>query len=318
MTPSLGRTHVYVVVPAHNRREVTLAGLACLDAQDYPHRTVVLVDDGSIDGTAAAVRERFPDMKVLEGDGNLWWTGATNLGVEWVLRRAEADAFIIFLNDDVIIAPDFLTRIVEAGLEKPGCLVGSVALSSDTGEVVDGGVRINWMTAKHHFIGRALDLETLANNMGEEWEVDVLPGRGTLIPVKIFDAVGLPDADGLPHYGGDYEFSRRASRAGFPLLLRSDIALRSRTEGSGLNNAVHPLGWTDLVRSFFTRRSPNCLATRAKMAVRMAPPILFPTFLILDLTRVVVSVVRRQLSTPRGVLPDLKAPGAADDARADR
>ena len=92
--------HVYVVVPAHNRRELTLACAEAIEAQSYTPKTVIVVDDGSTDGTAAALAATFQSVVVLHGNGNLWWTGAVNKGIEWVLARCANSDFVLTLNYD--------------------------------------------------------------------------------------------------------------------------------------------------------------------------------------------------------------------------
>ena len=73
---------VIALATCHNRREKTLRALASLREQVLPDGTalqVCLVDDGSTDGTGAAVAEQFPEVKLLQGDGQLFWAGGMRL-----------------------------------------------------------------------------------------------------------------------------------------------------------------------------------------------------------------------------------------------
>jgi GT2 family glycosyltransferase len=71
---------IYIIIPVHNRKQITIACLenlnACDDLQKYH---VIVVDDGSTDGTAEAIRSQYPIVEILTGDGNLWWTGAIDV-----------------------------------------------------------------------------------------------------------------------------------------------------------------------------------------------------------------------------------------------
>jgi GT2 family glycosyltransferase len=70
---------IYIIIPVHNRKALTLACLENLrtngDLQKYQ---VIVVDDGSSDRTAEEVAENYPEVNILKGNGNLWWTGAIN------------------------------------------------------------------------------------------------------------------------------------------------------------------------------------------------------------------------------------------------
>lgn len=101
------------VLASHNRRAVTLAGLGALFAQQASPPVAVeavLVDDGSTDGTAAAVAAAFPAVRIVEGDGTLWWGGAVARGLAEA-GRMPAD-FHLWLNDDVRLDPDALAQLL--------------------------------------------------------------------------------------------------------------------------------------------------------------------------------------------------------------
>jgi GT2 family glycosyltransferase len=108
-----------VVVPAFNRYELTRDCLAHLARQTAVHRTIV-VDDGSSDETPALVRRDWPDVTVVELGANHGYTRAVNRGV-----RAGEGEYVVLLNNDVQLRPDFLEHLV-APLEDDSA-VGSVA-----------------------------------------------------------------------------------------------------------------------------------------------------------------------------------------------
>jgi GT2 family glycosyltransferase len=126
-------------------------------------------------------------------------------------------------------------------------------------------------------------------------KVDVLPGRGTLIPIEVFKEVGLYDFKNLPHYGADYEFSRRANMKGYDLLINYEAVVLSNVKMTGLNNRTTTLGWPDLIKSFFSIRSPNNLMNRWRFARLSCHGWRFPVFYLCDVGRVILGSLMYQL-----------------------
>jgi glycosyltransferase involved in cell wall biosynthesis len=287
----VGAHMIYVVMPVKNRLSFTRQCLADLAVQGHTNVTTIVVDDGSSDGTAEVLAREFPPVVVLSGAGDLWWTRATNLGVTWALNRAADADYVLTLNNDTRCAGDYLSGLLAAASHYRPALVGSLAVDH-RGLVVDGGVRVNWPTAKFELLGRGLAATDLALRRPSPVTVDVLPGRGTLIPVEAFRAVGLFDAVSLPHYGADYEFSRRAASHGYRLLVSYDALLQVRPDETGLHGSH---GLRSFVGGFTSRRSANNLLYRWRFARAACPRRYFLPYVAFDTARVVVGSFRRQV-----------------------
>jgi N-acetylglucosaminyl-diphospho-decaprenol L-rhamnosyltransferase len=108
-----------VVIPVHNRADLTQRCLESLQAQTVPH-TVIVCDNGSTDDTPARVRETFPDVRLVELGTNLGFAAACNRGVS----RGSGE-IVVLLNNDVVCRPNFLERVVTPFRESTG--IGSVA-----------------------------------------------------------------------------------------------------------------------------------------------------------------------------------------------
>jgi len=125
------KPRVFIIIPVHNRREVTLACLANLQQTgDLANFQVVVVDDGSTDGTAEAVRSSYPEVKILSGDGNLWWAGAIALGMQYALDQ-EAK-YIFWLNDDCLPQGNCLPKMLEFLQQQPRAVVGASCWEKST------------------------------------------------------------------------------------------------------------------------------------------------------------------------------------------
>ncbi len=287
---------IFIVIPVHNRKELTRNCLISLFRQKYGHFQVIVVDDGSTDGTSEMIQKEFPEVVLLKGDGKLYWTRATNLGVEKALQDAEEKDHILTLNNDIVVKPVYLNKLIDSAKKFSKSLIGSIAVNAKDGRtVVDGGVRINWLTAKFGNLGSGRRYCELINNSSPIQSVDVLPGRGTLIPVKVFREIGLYNARKLPHYGADYEFSIRAKRRGYPLLINYQAVIVSKIDATGLNNATRVLSLGNLAKSYFSIRSPYNLYYRWNFSKLCCPWYRLLLFYAVDTIRVMLGSLRNQI-----------------------
>ncbi|MDI6716143.1 MAG: glycosyltransferase family 2 protein [Actinomycetota bacterium] len=221
---------VYVLIPAHNNRQAVLTILDCLSEQTYQDFKVVLIDDGSTDGTYDAVIKQFPDTIVLKGDGNLWWTGANYIGVDYILGHAGPEDFILLLNNDLTIDKDYIYHLVNASIENGRAIVGSTTIDSANPGYIEAGIKSD------SFLNLSVNRDRHDIESSDfSFDVDVLPGRGTLIPIEVFKKIGNFNMRKLPHYGADYEFMVRAKRAGFKLMVSHKARVYARSDITGFS-----------------------------------------------------------------------------------
>ncbi len=285
---------IYVVIPVHNRRELTRACLKCLRLQTERHR-VIVVDDGSTDGTATLIAEEFPDVTVLTGNGSLWWAGGTNLGIRHVLPELRADDFILTLNDDTEVAPDYLALLIRAYDASKPALIGSISVDiREPARLLYAGTRLALTTAS--FSDQAM--ARFHNQVGQlpagqpYLSTDCLPGRGMLISAGVFKAIGLFDDAHFPHHMADIDFSMRARNAGFPLVVATNCVVLEHADATALQLSK-PVPLRVFWDALFATRSPIKLVTRYAFARRHAP--VMPVFLAIDLSRIIGGYVARRL-----------------------
>jgi GT2 family glycosyltransferase len=254
-------SETWIVIPVHNRKVFTLACLGSLARQTCGEFAVVLVDDGSTDGTAEAIRDRFPVVHVLRGDGNLWWSRAMNLGVQYALERAGTQ--VLTLNDDLECAPDYLANLLEAAREHPNALLGCAAYDIVTGRLTHGGEFIDWKKARFNGAPRPKGSNLV--------EVSHLPGRGMMVPARVFQQIGMFDAEGLPQYGADYDFSMRAKAARFETYCVTNARLYSHAAESGTAKLFAHRSIANYARHLFGKKGGGNLAVFTRIAWRHCP-----------------------------------------------
>jgi len=143
---------IATLATCHNRRDKTLKALAGLHAQVLPENVEmihVIVDDGSNDGTSHEVSERFPDVEIVRGRGDLYWAGGMRFGWEQSVRHKKIDYLFVY-NDDVEFFSDALARLLvvnEAEFKEVKCeanvVVGSCASRIDKSTTYGGQVQIS-------------------------------------------------------------------------------------------------------------------------------------------------------------------------------
>jgi len=211
---------LYILLPVHNRREITKQFINCLKEQTYSNYHLVVIDDGSTDGTAEMIREEMPNATILKGNGKLWWAGSLQKGFDWLKKNANVDDYVLIINDDIIINDTFLEKGVKLIKKNNSCLIQAQAYSQQSKQLIDNGTFANWKDFQFKKLSK---LE----------EVNCLSTRGLIFSFQSWLNIGGFHPYILPHYASDYEFTIRAERKGFKLLTDSSFMLWADESTSG-------------------------------------------------------------------------------------
>jgi N-acetylglucosaminyl-diphospho-decaprenol L-rhamnosyltransferase len=283
---------IYVVVPVFNRKSYTERFLHCLRKQTFRNFKVIVVDDGSTDGTPELITEGFREVQLLRGDGNLWWTGAINLGIRHAMSQASETDAVLVINDDLEVDPDYLDILYALWKSTPKTLIGSVVVDIESHDTIDnGGVIINWWTAKY----RTLNHKRRLSGFEKNYSIDVsyLTGRGVLIPIQVFYKIGLYD-DKHFQQCGDTELTVRAKNAGYRLLVSYAAVVKSHVESSNNINVSNHYFLKDLRAYFFGVKSNYRLKYLFFFSFNSATgPFQFISFLICHLLRIIYHFISR-------------------------
>lgn len=201
-----------VVLSCFNRKQKTLG---CLDALTTNkgladvRLSAVLVDDGSTDGTADAVRASFPWIQVVVGDGDLYWCRGMHKAFEIALR--DDPDYYLWLNDDTMLQPDAVSRLLECAIAlrrehgKSAIVVGST-VDIKTGSISYGG-ELQASALRRIRFHRIVPSDVVQR-------CDSMTGNIVLIPREIAQTVGNLDPI-FEHAMGDSDYALRARRLGF-------------------------------------------------------------------------------------------------------
>ena len=207
---------VSIIVLNYNGREDTMACLRSLEHLTYSRASVILVDNASVDGTAEAVRGTFPNVKVIESGGNLGFTGGNNVAIRYALEHG-AD-YVMLLNNDTIVAPDFLNVMVEVMEQDPTIgVTGPMIYYHNNPETIwTAGGSIDWKHGTTNMIGlNQMDVSQFGLS---PMPADFVSGCALLARRSVWDKVGLLD-DTFFMYYEETEWCVRASRAGYKIMV---------------------------------------------------------------------------------------------------
>ena len=206
-----------VIVLSWNGKEYLPACLDAVLSQDYSDFEVIVVDNGSTDGSSELVRERYPEVRLLENDRNLGFAGGNNVG----LRAANGDVLVL-LNQDTQAEAGWLAALVSA-IEAPDVgIVGSKALYPN-GTIQHAGGFVCGPRAETGHLGRGDEDDR--RDSSEYRDVDFVTGAALAISRPVLSRIGLLDEGFYPAYYEDVDWCYRARAAGYRVLYTPEARL---------------------------------------------------------------------------------------------
>lgn len=271
---------IYIIIPVFNRWHFTQACLKSLSRQSDKRFKIIVVDHGSTDGTGGQIAQLFPDVIVLKGDENMWWTAAVNMGIKYALQHKAG--YILTLNNDTVAEPGYVEQLYKAIENTPAnSLIGSASIDADTHQVTYCGEKLLWFAETSSPHVKHITAEPVNGLL----EVTHFPGRGLLIPATVFDKIGLFDEKDFPHYMADYEFTLRAAKNGFLVFCAWNARIVTYPEASGANEIKATKTVNGYKQYLFGIKGSGNLPLFYKYALRHCPVYALPSHLILGTAR---------------------------------
>jgi hypothetical protein len=208
MTP-----RVTAIVLNWNNAPDTLACLASLAQQGYPHR-VLVVDNGSTDDSVARIGAAYPEVELLETGANLGYAGGNNAGIRHALEQG-AD-YLFILNNDVTLDPACLRELVRAAAADPRAgILGPLVLDAETPDrVQSAGMRVDFYRGVQHLGAGQHD----AGVDKDVVPVEAIKGCAMLVASDCIEAAGMLDARFFM-YLEEVDWCLRARKAAYHVLF---------------------------------------------------------------------------------------------------
>ena len=254
---------IAVLLSCHNRREKTLMCLQMLFANRLPQSLtlhVILVDDGSSDGTSESVRATYPDVEIVKGDGTLFWNRGMHLAFSIAMSKG-FDAYL-WLNDDTFLFDDAIDRLFTYWQKDKSDSMHSNNLYVGSTRDVESEITTYGGLKRHGPIKRfRFDLVEPSVNM---IACDTMNGNCVLVPDNVARKLGNLDPV-FEHAMGDIDYGLRAHKLGCKILLlpgyfgfcsKDELCSLPEAESGRLvrlkwllgQKALPPKSWMSLVR----------------------------------------------------------------------
>ena len=270
---------IAVVVLTWNGLGDTVKCLRSLAEVSSPTLEVIVVDNGSTDGTPDVVAREFPNVRVVRNDRNLGFAEGNNVGIRTALDGGADHVFL--LNNDATVRPDTLQRLAAHASRTPDLgAVSPIVVFSEQPELVwYGGASFDPSRARTgRMLGHRRPLAEIAVEELEETDRGV--GAAMLVSAHAIRSAGLMDPELFFLYE-DVEWSLRIRRAGFRVLLAGDAIVEHRVAASQGGESVTPTTayygtrnhlvvctrYAPLTRARALARATGILAVHAREAV---------------------------------------------------
>jgi len=209
---------ISVVIPTYKRTEQLERLLRSLLVSTVAELDIIVVDNGASDETKEVVAGH-DGVRYVRAERNLGCNGARGLGA-----RLARGSWILFIDDDNVVAPDMIGRLAEAGERFPEVgILGPVMYRYDSpGEVWCAGAELTrWGLLRHVREVRSQRFVTSSSELGELVYVDYFPNC-FMVERRVLDSSVEFDAEAFPCHWSEVDFCLRARLAGFRVALVPD------------------------------------------------------------------------------------------------
>jgi GT2 family glycosyltransferase len=207
---------VFVIIPNWNLRDDTIACVDSVIAGNRSGLRVVVVDNGSEDGSPEALADRYGSaIHQIVNTENLGYARGTNIGIRYAL--AQGAEYVLLLNNDTLIDKDLIERLIEVSESDPTTAVLGPAIYyyNDPNRFWRlGAVKRCWLPVPLEIGRDALD----TGQFPASFDVDYITGCAMWVPAELFQTLGLLDGRFFMYFE-DADFCQRVRGAGHRITV---------------------------------------------------------------------------------------------------
>lgn len=240
---------IAIVVLNFNKKNDILDCLRSIFNLEYPEIEVIVVDNGSTDGSSEAIKSEYPDVHLVESKINLGVAGGRNVGIKYADQNFNYK-YLLFLDDDIVVDKKALTEMVcsfykdkNIGIVAPKCLM------SKTPGVIGyaGGMSVNLFSGKITNIGGGEKDEGQFDKPGFISSC----GGLCLISRELINQVGIFDEKFNPYGWEDVDLSLRARQKGFKIFYNHKAVIYHKGGKKGRGKAINEYEYSKSKNYFY-------------------------------------------------------------------
>lgn len=243
---------LHLIITDFNGYAQTRRCMEALRASQDRDFTVLVIDHGTTDETRAGLAANFPEVIRISGSPELWWTGATNLGIRSALNRG-ADS-VMLLNNDCYVTPETIGVLVRLARQNPTAIIAPIQRNWPSGQITMINPRSWFLLGFPTIPGPRRLTATIISK--ELLPVSLIGGgRGVIIPAFVFGILGLFNEENLPHYYADHDFYLRARQQHVPLYVATHAFVDVDNTRTTLADNPGALSFSQFLQSLHSIRS---------------------------------------------------------------
>lgn len=242
---------VSIISVNYNQSRITCEMVASLRQVTYPNIEIIVVDNASPTDDPALIKETYPEVKLIRSSSNLGYAGGNNLGILEAKGK-----YLLFLNNDTEVEPDFLEPLVclfesnpKAGIASPKIIFYGT----------DNLIQYAGSTGVNPWTGRSKGIGSQEKDMGQystSTTTALADGAAMMVPKKVIDEVGLmPELYFL--YYEELDWCEMIKRAGYTCHYVADATIYHKESISVGKFSVLKTYYMNRNRLLFIRRNVN-------------------------------------------------------------